>query len=563
MLTGKTISQLDQLTNITNDTKIPVEYGGYTYNVNRSQVVSGYATTGSNTFSGSLVVSGSINVTSGITGSLLGTASTASFWSGSITNARSASYSLVAATASFVQNAQTATVAITSSYLFAGNDSVVNVGSDVVPITTDTYALGSALNYWKDIYVSTGSIYFVNANNAIVSTLSATPTGASLGQSLTTTDTGIQMQKLVPAGTINAWTVGNSMSIPRRSLAGVGTETAALAVGGQEVADASINYNLVEEYNGTSWSTAANLPRTASLAMSAGTQEAALIFGGRNWRFATGVTTTNAYDGTSWTTAASMVTGQYLGASFGTQEAAIAAGGLYQPPGMPNSVSNLGQVQVYNGTTWSIHRNPMAQFGEGMVGVGNLDNGLAIGGYFYGDFLTTVQEWSGDGFDITSNLNVGRSNAGAAGTATSAVVFGGQYQPDPFVAEFASLSSTEYWDGTAWSMGNNLVFATSVLGSAGSSNTAALGFGGSGPNVDSSIANTQIYGSVQLYDTETSFDFDSSTGNLAIEGAVSINNVLTLQPFETLPPAALNPNSFAVSGSKPYFSDGVSWFSLY
>jgi hypothetical protein len=483
------------------------------------------------------------------TGSLLGTASFA-------TNAVSASRATSALTSSHAVRAYNA------EYL-SSPDGTVAASSSIVPVTTNTYTLGSALNYWKDIYVSTGSIYFVNANNAIVSTLSATPTGATLGQSLSSTDTGVQMQKLVPAGTIQAWTVGNSMSVPRRNLTGVGTETAALAVGGQETGNASIKYNLVEEYNGTSWSTAANLPRTASNAMGAGTQEAALIFGGRNWNFATGVTTTNAYDGTAWSSRANMVTGQYIGASFGTQEAAIAAGGLFQPPGMPNTVSNLGQVQVYDGTTWSIHRNPMAQFGEGMVGVGNFDNGLVIGGYFIGDFLTTVQEWFNDGFDITSNLNVGRFSPGAAGTATSAVVFGGEYRPDPYAAEYATLSSTEYWDGIAWSMGNNLVFATTLVGSAGSSNTAALGFGGEGPVVEGSIANTQIYGSVQLYDTETSFDFDSSTGNLAIEGAVSINNVLTLQPFQTLPSAALNPNSFAVSGSKPYFSDGVSWFSLY
>jgi hypothetical protein len=70
-------------------------------------------------FTGSAAISGTLNVTNGITGSLLGTASfsqTASYWSGSINNALSASF---ASTASFVANAQTASFvnnAVSSSY---------------------------------------------------------------------------------------------------------------------------------------------------------------------------------------------------------------------------------------------------------------------------------------------------------------------------------------------------------------------------------------------------------------------------------------------------------------
>lgn len=48
--------------------------------------------------------------------------------------------------------------------------------------------------------------------------------------------------------------------------------------------------------------------------------------------------------------------------------------------------------------------------------------------------------------------------------------------------------------------------------------------------------------------------------------AVLTNDVLTLIPQNPLPSAALNPYSFAVSGSspaKPYFSDGSTWNALY
>jgi hypothetical protein len=72
---------------------------------------------------GSVLITGSLVVTQGITGSLQGTASyatqalSASYWSGSVTNATTASYVQTAQTASYVLNAVSASYALTSSYL--------------------------------------------------------------------------------------------------------------------------------------------------------------------------------------------------------------------------------------------------------------------------------------------------------------------------------------------------------------------------------------------------------------------------------------------------------------
>ncbi len=53
-----------------------------------------------------------------------------------------------------------------------------NLSSSLIPSITDTFDLGSLTKIWKDIYVSTGSIKFVNpATNTVVGTLSSNASG--------------------------------------------------------------------------------------------------------------------------------------------------------------------------------------------------------------------------------------------------------------------------------------------------------------------------------------------------------------------------------------------------
>ena len=78
---------------------------------------------------------GTVNAIS-ITGSLLGTSSLAN-------NAISSSFS---------------SVSISSSYALTASN-LIPIAQDLIPITGSTYSLGSPTNKWKDLYVSTGSIY--------------------------------------------------------------------------------------------------------------------------------------------------------------------------------------------------------------------------------------------------------------------------------------------------------------------------------------------------------------------------------------------------------------------
>ena len=126
-----------------------------------TMLTGGSSTSGSQTISGSLIVLGSI------TGSLQGTASyalTASFFSGSVSNAVSASYAL---TASYVEN--------------AGSSFSITTGSIVAQVNIDSASL---------FLVKSGSLTLLNVTNEGVLALtpsSITPTAVSGGLYFDTT----------------------------------------------------------------------------------------------------------------------------------------------------------------------------------------------------------------------------------------------------------------------------------------------------------------------------------------------------------------------------------------
>lgn len=111
--------------------------------------------TGSLLTSGSIVATGSLSILGGVTGSLLGTASyastalSASYWSGSIQNATSASYAL---TASYSNNAISASYAATASN--APNYLPLAGGT----MTGDIYAAGRSFTF-QDLLLGAGTTF--------------------------------------------------------------------------------------------------------------------------------------------------------------------------------------------------------------------------------------------------------------------------------------------------------------------------------------------------------------------------------------------------------------------
>jgi hypothetical protein len=55
---------------------------------------------------------------------------------------------------------------------------VASLSSSLIPSTTNAFDLGSADKIWRDLYISTGSIKFVNPAGTVVSTLSINADGS-------------------------------------------------------------------------------------------------------------------------------------------------------------------------------------------------------------------------------------------------------------------------------------------------------------------------------------------------------------------------------------------------
>jgi hypothetical protein len=67
--------------------------------------------------------------------------------------------------------------------VIVGNQSIsgnILITGSIIPGETNTYDLGSETKFWRDLYISTGSIKFVGAAGAIVGTLSNSGNGMSL-----------------------------------------------------------------------------------------------------------------------------------------------------------------------------------------------------------------------------------------------------------------------------------------------------------------------------------------------------------------------------------------------
>jgi hypothetical protein len=150
----------------------------------------------------------------------------------------------------------------------------------------------------------------------------------------------LKYRGLTPA----AWASGGNLATARSALAGCGTQTLALAFGGD---DGSVTA-VTEEYNGTAWTGGGNLATARGVLGGAGTQTAGLAFAGAG-TYPTVFTSTEEYDGSSWTGGGNMATARRSLGGCGIQTSALGFGG-YVPAG---GGSNTAATEEYNGTAWT------------------------------------------------------------------------------------------------------------------------------------------------------------------------------------------------------------------
>ena len=178
-------------------------------------------------------------------------------------------------------------------------------------------------------------------------------------------------------------------------------------------------------------------------------------------------------------------TGRTLLGSAGTQTAALAFGG---------STPYTGATEKYNGTSWTTNPSGMNTPRGYLAGCGTQTAALGAAGYGpgAGSFPTSVETFNGSTWSPVSGVATGRAKPGISGTQTAALIFGGS-SPFPGGAGVRSLS--ESWNGSSWTAAPTLNTARFKSGSAGSQ-TSALMFGGnisSPPGFDTGGNNTESY----------------------------------------------------------------------
>ncbi len=269
------------------------------------------------------------------------------------------------------------------------------------------------------------------------------------------TDTQLKIYKDVP----QAWATGGSLNTGRYEIRGAGaSETSSLVFGGATgPAFGKSGYALTESYNGSSWTEVNDLNSPSGMQGTAGTQTAALGFGGYASLSTTGKT--ESWNGSNWTEVNDLNNARAYHHGTGTQTAALAFGG------------GSGFTESWNGTNWTEVNDMASTPRSGVAGAGTQTSALAIGQISGGSL---VESWNGTNWTEVSDLNNGRSVAGATGADnTSAVYFGG------FLPGLAA--NTETWNGSSWTEITDMSTARGALSGAGSITGALASGGQTGP----------------------------------------------------------------------------------
>jgi len=229
-----------------------------------------------------------------------------------------------------------------------------------------------------------------------------------------------------------SWTEVADANLPRYSLGGVGTTTAALIMGGY--ADAYPMEDEAETYNGVAWSEVSTLVNARNLfGGAAGTTTACIIMGGElppaapAWPPArTGIV--ESWNGSSWTAITALPTPVSGAAGFGISTLAVLASGNQAPGG-----SYYGYAQKWNGVSWTASNAVTTPRQNFPGGCGTSTDGMISGGYT-GSPSALVEQYNGTSWTEVGDLATGRyDSASSSGSpTTTTVVMGGQATGSPY-----------------------------------------------------------------------------------------------------------------------------------
>jgi len=321
------------------------------------------------------------------------------------------------------------------------------------------------------------------------------------------------------------WSLGGNYPSSRYGLASAGTQTAGLAMGGEDGNDAKTNVSAA--YDGSSWTAGPNINSARGQTGGTGTQTSALLAGGRGPGGAAMVTSFEEWNGTAWVNLTGLTQARGHHGISGPETAAfIAGGGTGNNAGSPvtalteefdgSSLSNGGSLNTartqlgtsgnsgdgllfagssneknteqYNGTSWTETSDLTATHracGNGAGSISNSKGALAAGAY---PAVATTEEWNitvntitGAAWAAGGNMNTARNLAAGAGTQNAAWIAGGNNPGTTYGVIH------EQYNGTAWTEAADLNTPRNRLRGAGSQ-AAALAFGGFDPGGSSNAS---------------------------------------------------------------------------
>ena len=286
------------------------------------------------------------------------------------------------------------------------------------------------------------------------------PTEAQAGDFYYNSSTG-QFKTINEGGvSIGTWASGGNLNDARSQIGGVGTQTAAICIGGNTPPETAN----VENYDGSSWTEVNNLNGATRLAQGMGTvYTSALAVGG--YQPPGYQSKVESWDGTNWTETTNTNSNKGAGGQAGTSTAGIVFAGV---PGGPQATN-----EVWNGSSWT----EVNDLNTGRRNVGSAGTVYTAALCFAGSNTPAparVEQWDGTSWTEVADVNTARDELASAGTVTLALGSGGYTN--------TAVANTEAWDGTSWTEVADLATSRRELNTqASNSQTSALAFGGTAP----------------------------------------------------------------------------------
>ena len=308
-----------------------------------------------------------------------------------------------------------------------------------------------------------------------VKAVSANPSDPTLGQVwYNSTDEALKYKKAASSG---AWSAGGNLNTGRLAGGMFGTQTASIYFGGS--VSFSTTKDIVESYNGSSWTEVADLNAARDYIRGAGISTAGLAFGGEPTTAAN-----ESWNGSSWTEVGDLNVAKDYHSGAGTQTSALAFAG--EDPGGLSA-----KTESWNGSAWTeVGDQNTARKTGSEAGASNTDALLFMGDDVgNGQARQLTELWNGSSWTEVGDTNAGGRLGTGCGTTTQAMAMG-RYSPSP-----SNWDLTEHWNGSSWTEVNDLSTGRYYTGGSGTQGAGLLASGVAGPGAQN-LQNTEEFSSV-------------------------------------------------------------------